>query len=121
MGISVLLTGVRGTPDCQRVMKHVNIRYIKLDRRMLDGSAENLKELISLAHELKIKVIAPQVEDPRSIAQLWSSDADFVQGQLCAAPGKQSELRLQRNQCSTNLDSCRPRLATWLDSSPTGN
>ncbi|MBA1332449.1 hypothetical protein QQ73_15560, partial [Candidatus Endoriftia persephone str. Guaymas] len=51
MGISVLLTGVRGTPDCQRVMKHVNIRYIKLDRRMLDGSAENLKELISLAHE----------------------------------------------------------------------
>ncbi len=86
MGISVLLTGVRGTPDCQRVMKHVNIRYIKLDRRMLDGSAENLKELISLAHELKIKVIAPQVEDPRSIAQLWSSDADFVQGNFVQRP-----------------------------------
>ncbi|MCU7892224.1 MAG: EAL domain-containing protein [Candidatus Thiodiazotropha sp. (ex Ustalcina ferruginea)] len=47
---------------------------------------EGLKHLIELAHQIDIKVIAPQVEDPRSIAVLWSSGADYVQGNFVQRP-----------------------------------
>lgn len=86
MGISTLLTGVNHSPESQRVLNHLSIGYIKLDTELLDRPDEGLKPLISLAHSLGIKVIAPQVEDPRSIALLWSSGSDYVQGFFVQRP-----------------------------------
>ncbi len=86
IGITSLLTKVALTPESERILRHLPISYIKLDYSLLTEPEKGLKELISLAHELKIKVIAPQVEDPRSIAILWSSGADFVQGNFVQRP-----------------------------------
>ena len=85
-GINCLLTRVTLTPESERVLRHLPISYIKLDYSLLTNPDQGLKELIGLAHELKIKVIAPQVEDPRSIAILWTSGADFVQGNFVQRP-----------------------------------
>ena len=85
-GINCLLTRVTLTPESERVLRHLPISYIKLDYSLLNNPDQGLKELISLAHELNIKVIAPQVEDPRSIAILWTSGADFVQGNFVQRP-----------------------------------
>ncbi|MDJ0806773.1 MAG: EAL domain-containing protein, partial [Gammaproteobacteria bacterium] len=86
IGITTLLTGVNNSAEAQRVLNHLNIRYIKLDTRLLQNPDQGLKELISLAHSLDIKVIAPQVEDPKSIALLWSSGTDYVQGFFVQRP-----------------------------------
>lgn len=86
IGITTLLTRVTLTPESERVLRHLPISYIKLDSSLLANPDNSIRELISLAHELKIKVIAPQVEDPRSIAILWSSGADFVQGNFVQRP-----------------------------------
>ncbi len=86
IGITSLLTKVTLTPESERILRHLPVSYIKLDYSLLSEPGKGLKELISLAHELKIKVIAPQVEDPRSIAILWSSGADFVQGNFVQRP-----------------------------------
>ncbi len=85
-GISCLLTRVALSPESERILRHLPLSYIKLDYSLLTNPEQGLKELISLAHQLKIKVIAPQVEDPRSIAILWSSGADFVQGNFVQRP-----------------------------------
>jgi EAL domain-containing protein (putative c-di-GMP-specific phosphodiesterase class I) len=86
IGITCLLTRVSLTPESERVLRHLPLSYIKLDYSLLTNPDQGLKQLISLAHELKVKVIAPQVEDPRSIAILWSSGADFVQGNFVQRP-----------------------------------
>jgi EAL domain-containing protein (putative c-di-GMP-specific phosphodiesterase class I) len=86
IGITTLLTRVTLTPESERILRHLPISYIKLDSSLLANPDNSIRELISLAHELKIKVIAPQVEDPRSIAILWSSGADFVQGNFVQRP-----------------------------------
>ena len=86
IGITCLLTRVTLTPESERVLRHLPISYIKLDYSLLTNPDQGLKELISLSHELGIKVIAPQVEDPRSIAILWTSGADFVQGNFVQRP-----------------------------------
>ncbi len=86
IGITTLLTRVAMTPEAERTLRHLPLDYIKIDYSLLSAPDKQLKELISLAHELKIKVIAPQVEDPRSIAVLWSSGVDFVQGNFVQRP-----------------------------------
>jgi diguanylate cyclase (GGDEF)-like protein len=86
IGITTLLTRVTLTPESERILRHLPVSYIKLDYSLLSDPDKGLKELISLAHELEIEVIAPQVEDPRSIAILWSSGADFVQGNFVQRP-----------------------------------
>ncbi len=85
-GINTLLKGVTNSVESKRVLNHLKIKYIKLDTRLLEQPEQGLKELISLAHSLKIKVIAPQVEDPKSIALLWSSGTDYVQGFFVQRP-----------------------------------
>ncbi|MEJ2610359.1 MAG: EAL domain-containing protein [Candidatus Thiodiazotropha sp.] len=86
IGITCLLTRVTNTPEAERVIRHLSVSYIKLDYSLLSDSGEELQQLIEMVHELDIKVIAPQVEDPRSIAVLWASGADFVQGNFVQRP-----------------------------------
>jgi diguanylate cyclase (GGDEF)-like protein len=86
IGISSLLTRATLTAETERVLEHLPIQYLKLDFNLLQDPEQGLKQLIELAHEKGIKVIAPQVEDPRSIAVLWSSGTDFVQGNFVQRP-----------------------------------
>ncbi|MEW8187475.1 MAG: EAL domain-containing protein [Candidatus Thiodiazotropha endolucinida] len=86
IGISSLLTRATLTPETERVIEHLPIQYIKLDFNLLQNPEHGLKQLIELAHKKGIKVIAPQVEDPRSIAILWSSGTDYVQGNFVQRP-----------------------------------
>jgi|GEM_PF-638454 len=86
MGITTLLTGVDNSREAQRTLNYLPVHYIKLDSELLQGPPPPLNEAISLAHSLHIKVIAPQVEEPRSIARLWSSGTDFVQGNFVQRP-----------------------------------
>ncbi|MES9891857.1 MAG: EAL domain-containing protein [Candidatus Thiodiazotropha sp.] len=86
IGISSLLTRATLTPETERVIEHLPIQFIKLDFNLLQEPELGLKQLIELAHEKGIKVIAPQVEDPRSIAILWSSGTDYVQRNFVQRP-----------------------------------
>ena len=84
--IMTLLTGFDNSAEAQRLISNLSLDFVKLDTRLLQNPAQDLKELIASLHALKIKVIAPQVEDPRSIALLWSSGVDFVQGNFVQRP-----------------------------------
>ncbi|MET0065702.1 MAG: EAL domain-containing protein [Candidatus Thiodiazotropha sp.] len=86
LGISCLLTRVTHTPETEQIIHHLPIRFIKLDYSLLNAPGEEVRQLIEMVHERKIKAIAPQVEDPRSIAALWSSGIDYVQGNFVQRP-----------------------------------
>jgi diguanylate cyclase (GGDEF)-like protein len=86
LGISCLLTRVTMTPETEQVIHHLPIRFIKLDNSLLNNPGEDVQQLIELAHSRNIKAIAPQVEDPRSLAVLWSSGIDYVQGNFVQRP-----------------------------------
>ncbi|MEW8508276.1 MAG: EAL domain-containing protein [Candidatus Thiodiazotropha sp.] len=86
INITTLLTRVTSSVETERVIEHLPIKYIKLDFTLLQDPEQGLKKLIELAHGKGIKVIAPQVEDPRSIAVLWSSGTDYVQGNFVQRP-----------------------------------
>jgi diguanylate cyclase (GGDEF)-like protein len=84
--VMTLLTGFDDSPEAQELVKNLTLDYVKLDTKLLQDPGKDLKELITAFHVQKIKVIAPQVEDPRSIALLWSSGVDFVQGNFVQRP-----------------------------------
>ncbi|MET0050452.1 MAG: EAL domain-containing protein [Candidatus Thiodiazotropha sp.] len=86
LGISCLLTRVTLNPESEQIIHHLPIRFIKLDYSLLNNPGEEVRHLIEMVHARKIKAIAPQVEDPRSIAALWSSGIDYVQGNFVQRP-----------------------------------
>jgi diguanylate cyclase (GGDEF)-like protein len=86
MGISCLLTRVTMNPESLQIIQHLPIRYIKLDYSLLSDPGDQVLQLIEAVHQQNIKAIAPQVEDPRSIAALWSSGIDYVQGNFVQRP-----------------------------------
>jgi diguanylate cyclase (GGDEF)-like protein len=86
MGISTLLTGVDNTADAQRTLNLLPLDYVKLDAKLLQNPDPALKQLIAKIHAQKLQIIAPRVEDPRSIALLWSSGVDYVQGNFVQRP-----------------------------------
>ncbi|MGD8932973.1 MAG: EAL domain-containing protein [Chromatiales bacterium] len=86
INILTLLTGYDHSVKTQQLINNLPLDYIKLDARLLQDPSLKLQELISKLQALNIKVIAPQVEDPRSIALLWSSGIDFVQGNFVQRP-----------------------------------
>lgn len=86
INIFTLLTGVNNSAESRRLLTQLPLKYVKLEPKLLNKPDQELKELISHVHTQKIKIIAPQVEDPRSIALLWSSGVDFVQGNFVQRP-----------------------------------
>lgn len=87
LNITVSLTGVNAnTIELRKALDDLPIRFIKLSPRLLGNMSHGLQDIIDLAHCKSIKVIAPQVEDPHSIAVLWKSGADFVQGNFIQQP-----------------------------------
>lgn len=86
MGIGTLLTGVNHSPESQRTLNHLSVSYIKLDPKLLQHPEQGLKDLIALTRSQGIETIATQVEDPGSIALLWSSGTDYIQGFFVQRP-----------------------------------
>jgi diguanylate cyclase (GGDEF)-like protein len=86
MGIGTLLTGVDHSVESQRTLNHLKVSFIKLHPKLLQQPDQGLKGLMDLTRSLGIETIATQVEDPRSIALLWSSGTDYVQGFFVQRP-----------------------------------
>lgn len=72
------------------LLKEVEIDTIKLDRQFFLGESDKLwkvvGKLISLAKELKIKVVAEGIELPEQIACLRERECDMIQGYIYSKP-----------------------------------
>lgn len=87
-GAALSLSGFGNTTDL-RLLDALTPNYIKLDVDLLqrhDANAnEDLRMLVDGLHERGVRVIAPCVEEASVVATLWSSGADYIQGNFVQA------------------------------------
>jgi EAL domain-containing protein (putative c-di-GMP-specific phosphodiesterase class I) len=87
-GAALSLSGFGNTTDL-RLLDALTPSYVKLDVDLLqrnDANAnEDLRLLVDGLHERDVRVIAPCVEEASVVATLWSSGADYIQGNFVQA------------------------------------
>jgi diguanylate cyclase (GGDEF)-like protein len=86
MGISVLITRVTAESAHKKLIERLRPDYVKLAVEPLVGKQEELAALIEEIHDMGTPVIAPRIENPQVIAQLWISGVDFIQGNFIQRP-----------------------------------
>ncbi|MCF6282846.1 MAG: EAL domain-containing protein [Candidatus Polarisedimenticolaceae bacterium] len=86
MNVSSLVSEFTDDTESYQILKHLPTHFVKVDIRYLRDLKSQQMAIIKKLHDEKMVVIAPCVEDPNSIARLWSSGADFVQGYFIQRP-----------------------------------
>ncbi|MGH8174231.1 MAG: EAL domain-containing response regulator [Rhodanobacteraceae bacterium] len=91
LGLTLTLSGFEVGTAGEGVLNALAVDFIKLSPRYVrvdeDAVRKELRDLVSLAHERGIQVIAPRVEDARAAASLWSAGVDFIQGNFVQRAG----------------------------------
>lgn len=87
-GAALSLSGFGNATD-MRLLDALTPNYVKLDVDLLQRSDANANEdlrlLVDGLHERGVRVIAPCVEEASAVATLWSSGADYIQGNFVQA------------------------------------
>jgi EAL domain-containing protein (putative c-di-GMP-specific phosphodiesterase class I)/GGDEF domain-containing protein len=91
LGLTLTLSGFEAGPAGERLLDALPVDFIKLSPRYVriddDAVRKELRDLVALAHERSMQVIAPRVEDARGAAALWSAGVDFIQGNFVQRAG----------------------------------
>ena len=84
LGMRVALGGIDASPLMLHVLEDIPSDFLRLaPKYTLERSAElrdEMRRLVTQAHERGKRVIAPNVEDAQSAAQLWTAGVDYIQG-----------------------------------------
>jgi EAL domain-containing protein (putative c-di-GMP-specific phosphodiesterase class I)/CheY-like chemotaxis protein len=87
LGIEICLAGVTDAPEVLGLIARRPIGLVKLAREMVGHEAlPRLRSLILALHERGARAIAAGIEDPESIGRIWSSGADYLQGNFIQFP-----------------------------------
>ena len=91
LGLTLTLSGFEAGADGERLLDAFAVDFVKLSPRYVrvddEAVRKELRELVALAHERNLQVIAPRVEDARGAAALWSAGVDFIQGNFVQRAG----------------------------------
>jgi diguanylate cyclase (GGDEF)-like protein len=83
-----------GQSEQPQLLKHVPVDILKIDGALIGGLSNNkeylsrVKEIIEQAREDGRQCIAECVDDPSSLAILWQTGIDFIQGNFVQEPCK---------------------------------
>jgi EAL domain-containing protein (putative c-di-GMP-specific phosphodiesterase class I)/PleD family two-component response regulator len=91
LGLTLTLAGFEAGPSGESLLDAIAVDFIKLSPRYVrvddEAVRQELRDLVALAHERGMQVIAPRVEDARGAASLWSAGVDFIQGNFVQRAG----------------------------------
>lgn len=79
------------------LLKHCDADFLKLDGSIIGdltkdkGAQDKVNEITSLAEESNKKVIANAVEDPHTLAAIYSTGIDYIQGYFLQEPSSEME------------------------------
>jgi diguanylate cyclase (GGDEF)-like protein len=97
VGIPVGLTGFEGSMASYQMLQHLPLDFIKVSGKYVGAGGQaretrnELRQLVAYAHERKVKIVAPMVEDAQAAAALWSTGVDFIQGNFVQQAGQDLE------------------------------
>lgn len=79
------------TPKSEALLKHLPIDYVKYDAELIEqlaGGQDRLSELNKQVQSYDVKTIAMGVEDANSLAILWTSGVNYIQGYFLQEPSE---------------------------------
>ncbi len=93
-GLRFSLQGFDPTPTGFQLLTHLPIDFIKIRHDLVakltsgeQSARAQFAQLVDFARSNNRAIIAPQIEDARTAATLWSAGADFIQGNFVQRPG----------------------------------
>ena len=92
--IGVSLASFDANPSSLQLLQHLPVNYLKLSQRY-SGSAlrdpalrEELRQIVTRAHDGGMRVIAPLIEDAQTASLLWTTGVDYLQGDFIQQAGQ---------------------------------
>lgn len=92
LGCGIALEHFGAAPGAVQLLIHLPVDYVKLDAALVHALARRadarqcLRNLLDQAAAADVQVIAGFVEDAESLAVLWHSGVQFIQGNFLQAP-----------------------------------
>ncbi len=93
LGVRMAIAGFEASLASFQMLQHLPVvEQIKLAAQYVDADKQTpklrqeLRELVTFAHDRQIRVIAPQVEDAQTAAHLWTLGVDYIQGDFVQRP-----------------------------------
>lgn len=96
LNTQITLGAFDGSDTAFQLLDRLHVDIVKLSPAWAEESADALhghdvKSIVNKLHDLDKRVIVPAIEDARSAARLWTSGADYIQGNFVQQPD--NELR----------------------------
>jgi diguanylate cyclase (GGDEF)-like protein len=93
LGVNLAVSAFEANQTSFQLLQHLPVAFIKLAPRYIGEGLRNptlreeLRQIVTHAHEQSRKVIAPRIEDAQSASLLWSVGVDYIQGDFVQQPG----------------------------------
>lgn len=94
LGCGIALDHFGGGDDAFVLLQDTEVDYLKFDASLTCGLGDHrdiqlrLRELARRAQGLRMKIIVGRVQDARSVALLWQTGVDYVQGFFLQQPSR---------------------------------
>lgn len=94
LGCGIALDHFGGGADAFAMLQNAEVDYLKFDAALTRGLSDHrenplrLRELVKRAGALNMRTIVGRVQDARSVALLWQTGVDYVQGYFLQQPSK---------------------------------
>ena len=92
--VGVSLATFDANPASLQLLQHLPVNYLKLAQRY-SGTAlrdaalrEELRQIVTRAHDSGLRVIAPLIEDAQTASLLWTTGVDYLQGDFIQQAGQ---------------------------------
>ena len=94
LNVGVSLAAIDANPASLQLLRHLPANYLKLAQRY-SGTAlrdtalrEELRQIVTRAHDGGRRVIAPLIEDAQTASLLWTIGVDYLQGDFIQQAGQ---------------------------------
>jgi EAL domain-containing protein (putative c-di-GMP-specific phosphodiesterase class I) len=89
-GIQVCVANVTGAPSEVQLLAELSVTLAKLSFHTLSNLEQHdLTEIVQRLRDHGTAVIAAGIEDPETIARVWSCRPDFIQGNYLQMPSQE--------------------------------
>lgn len=94
LGCGIALDHFGGGADAFALLQDAEVDYLKFDAALTRGLTDHrenplrLRELVNRARALNMRTVVGRVQDARSVALLWQTGVDYVQGYFLQQPSK---------------------------------